>query len=246
MERTRAVLVLAATIGIIAFNWMAAAGRVNGITPGEVSAKYPTVITPAGYAFSIWSLIYAGLLAFSIYQLLPRNVERFTPIRSLYILSCALNCAWVFFWHSEQIAICLAIIAALFVVLLLINRKVSTPESNLEAVVVRFPFGIYLGWVTAATLVNFAVFLVDANVDLGSGSSAFGAALVLIAAGFAVLARVQWAYYFAPLAIAWALTAIAVEQSGKTLIVSAAAVGVIACLIASLTFIFSLKSSSNE
>ena len=246
IDRTRAFLVLAATIGTIAFNWMAAAGRVNGVTPSEVSAKYPTIVTPAGYAFSIWSLIYLGLVAFSIYQLLPRNVERFAPVRSLYILSCALNCAWIFFWHSDQIAICLAIVAALFVVLLLINRKVSRPESNIEALAVKAPFGIYLGWLTAATLVNFAIFLVYANVDLGSGAQILGAGLILVAAAFGVFVRTRWANYFAPLAIAWALTAIAVEQSGKTLVVAAAAVGVIACLIASLSFVFDLKSSTNE
>ena len=43
----------------------------------------------------------------------------------------------------------------------------------------------------------------------------------------------------------WALTAIAVMQSGQTLIVTAAAVGVIACLIASISFVLNLHSSDN-
>ena len=64
-DKFRAALVLAATLGTIAFNWLAAVGRIGGVTPDEVSAKFPTPITPAGYAFSIWSLIYVGLLVFS-------------------------------------------------------------------------------------------------------------------------------------------------------------------------------------
>lgn len=246
IDRIRAWLVMAATIGTIAFNWMAATGRVNGVLPSEISDKYPTVITPAGYAFSIWSLIYLGLVVFTIYQLLPRNIDRFRTVRSLYIFTAALNCAWIFFWHSDQIGICLAIIAALFVILVWINARVRETGSALESLMVKGPFGIYLGWVTAAMLVNFAVFLVYADVDLGDSAHLAGAAIALAAAAFGVFARVRFTNYFAPAAVAWALTAIAVKQSGKTLIVAAAAVGVVACLIAAFSFVLNLKSSNNE
>ena len=158
-EKLRAILVLAATIGTIAFNWLAASGYVNGVTPGMISDKYPTMVTPAGYAFAIWSLIYLGVTAFSIYQLLPANLERFSSIRSLYIMSCALNCAWIYFWHHDQIPISLAVIAGLLIVLLLIVAKLREFDSFSDSAIVKLPFGIYAGWVTAATLVNFAVLL---------------------------------------------------------------------------------------
>lgn len=246
IDRFRAVLVLAATLGVIAFNGLASAGYVQGTTPAEISDKYSTIITPAGYAFTIWSLIYLGLLAFSIYQLVPQNIERFRPIRSAYIFSCVLNCAWIFFWHSEQIAVCLGIIALLFAVLIYINAKVRYADSNLERLLVKAPFGLYVGWLAAATLVNFAVLLVYLNIEAGRSSVVLGAGLILLAAAFGVFARVAFTNYLAPLAVAWALTAIAVKQSGTTLVVSAAAVGVVACLIAALSFVMNLKSSSNE
>src|SRR5690242_11772592 len=75
IERIRSVLVLLATSATIAFNWMSAVGYVNGTTPAMISAKYPTIVTPAGYAFAIWSLIYFGLIAFSIYQVLPSQID---------------------------------------------------------------------------------------------------------------------------------------------------------------------------
>lgn len=245
IDRARAFLVLAATVGTIAFNWLAAVGYVNGVTPGEVSDRYPTAITPAGYAFSIWSLIYIGLVAFSIYQLLPANLARFRHIRSLYIFSCALNCAWIFFFHGEQIVICFAIIFALLVVLVFINLRVRDTESNADSWLVKGTFGVYLGWVTAATLVNFAIVLVYLGNDLGR-SRFLGAFLVLLAAAFGVVARLRLLNYLTPLAVAWALTAIAVKQSGQTLIVASAAAGVVVCLIAAFSVIFSLKSSTNE
>ncbi len=245
-DRVRAVLVLAATVGTIAFNWIAAAGYVNGVTPAEISDKYPTVITPAGYAFSIWSLIYLGLICFSIFQLLPANLTRLRGFRSPYILSCALNCAWIFFWHSDQIAISFVIIAAMLATLIVINIKASRLESLKDSIVVKIPFGLYVGWLSAATLVNFAILLIYLKIETESISSLLGVILIFLAAGFGIFMRVSFSNFVAPFAVAWALTAIAVKQSGNTLIVSAAAVGVIACLIAALSFVIGLPSSNTR
>lgn len=246
IQYVRAFLVLFATVGTIAFNVIAAAGMVNGVTPAEISNSYPTVITPAGYAFSIWSLIYLGLISFSIYQLLPAKIPRLSSIRTLFILSCLLNCGWIYFWHHRQIAACFAIITILCIVLVLIIRRIPVSEGIIESIAVRAPFGIYLGWVSAAAIVNFAILLAHLNIDVGSSQGPLGATLILVATGLALLYRFVLRDHLAPLAIAWALTAIAVKQSGNTAVVSAAAVGVIACLIASLSFIVNLPSSHNE
>lgn len=241
-DRFRSFLVPLATVGTIAFNWLAAMGRIGGVTPAEISDKYPTPITPAGYAFSIWSLIYLGMIAFSVYQLLPANAAKFRSVRSLYILTCALNCGWIFMWHSDQIAICSVLIFLLAVCLFLINlnlRKTSGPGEYWFA---KAPFGIYFGWVTAATLVNFAILLVSLDVPV---STWLGVGLILLAAALGVIIRIRLVNYLYPLAIAWALTAIGVKQSGQTLIVAAAAVGTVACLIATLSFVVNLPSTDN-
>lgn len=242
-DRMRSILVLAATVGVIAFNWLAAAGRLGSDT-AAISAKYPTLLTPAGYAFSIWSLIDLGLIAFSVYQLLPANLARFRAIRSFYIFSCALNCAWLYFWHLDQIVICFVVIIALWATLGIISYQLRNPESLRDTWAAKAPFGIYFGWITAAMLVNFAIMLKYLKVDFSpSAESALAISLILIAAAFAILVRIKLTNYFYPLAIAWALTAIAVKQSGQTLIVTAAALGVIACLIAALSFVMNLNSS---
>jgi uncharacterized membrane protein len=189
-------------------------------------------------------LIYLGLIAFSVYQLLPANLARFRAIRSFYIYSAALNCAWLYFWHRDQIVICLVVIAALWAILGIISYQVRDAESQGDIWAAKAPFGIYFGWVTAAMLVNFMILLKSLKVGLSpSAESALAIALILISAGVAVLVRIKLTNYFYPLAIAWALTAIAVQQSGHTLIVAAAAIGVVACLIASLSFVMNLNSS---
>ena len=243
-ERIRSFLVLAATVGVIVFNWLAATGRLGSDT-AAVSAKYATLLTPAGYAFSIWSLIYLGLIAFSIYQLLPANLSRFRAVRSFYIFSCALNCAWLYFWDREQIVLCFAIILALSVTLFVICYQLRQPESLRDTWMAKEPFGLYLGWVSAATLVNFSIMLKFLGIAI-SAETLLAVVMILFAAAFAILIRVKLTTYLSPLAVAWALTAIAVKQSGHTAVVAAAAAGVIACLIASLSFVMNLHSSTSE
>src|ERR1044072_740542 len=101
-ERLKQILVLVATAGMIFVNWMAGKGFINNVSTGEISDKFQTLTTPAGYAFAIWGLIYLGLTAFGIYQILPANAARFRPVRSIYILSCVLNCAWIYGWDYER------------------------------------------------------------------------------------------------------------------------------------------------
>lgn len=243
-NKLQPILVITATIGMIIFNYLAATGILGGIDPGAISDKYATRITPAGYAFAIWSLIYIGMIAFSIYQILPKNIERLGSFRRIYILSCVANCAWLYFWHQEAVVVCLGIISILLGTLAIINVKLKTTESNADFWLMKFPFGIYFGWVTAATILNATIALVSLKVQLPASTVSYIAAgLILTAATLGVIIRLKLKNYFYPLAIAWALTAIAVKQSGQTLIVVSAAFGVIACLIAAVSFVMDMKST---
>lgn len=238
-------MVVIATLGTLAFNWLAAVGYVNGVTPAAISDKYPTIITPAGYAFSIWSLIYLGLIAFTVYQVLPAQAERFRNFRTVYILSCVLNCGWIYFWHREAIAVCLLLIVALWASLLMLNIYARDSRNMTETWVVKAPFGIYFGWVTAASLVNTAVLLVYMDSPLGM-SSLFGCIMILIAAIIAVIVTLKLRNFMFPLAVAWAVTAIAVKQSGQTAIVVSAVLALVICLIAALSFVMGQKSAARE
>ena len=246
VDTFRSVLVAAATVGVIAFNYIAATGRLNGVDTGAISDKYPSPITPAGYAFSIWSLIYFGLIAFSIWQLLPANRARFANIRSFYILSCALNCGWLYMWHSEQVALCSLLLFLLAASLFFINLYLKRTDGAGDYWFVKAPFGIYFGWVTAATLVNFSVMLVYWRIDLSPNAwLGLSIALLLLAGALGVLFRIRLNNYLYPLAIAWALAAIGVKQSGNTLVVATTAAGTVACLIACLSFVLSMPSRDN-
>ncbi|MCA9929302.1 MAG: hypothetical protein KC419_12510, partial [Anaerolineales bacterium] len=59
-----------AFIVVLSVNVLSNALPLNGRTAGEISDALPSYFTPAGYTFSIWLLIYIGLLGFIIYQAL--------------------------------------------------------------------------------------------------------------------------------------------------------------------------------
>ena len=247
MERTKQILVIIATAGMILLNYLAATGVLGGIDTGAVSDKYATNITPAGYAFAIWSLIYLGMIAFSIRQALPSNREKFKDLRLIYIISCVANGLWLYVWSQEAIVVCLGIILVLLACLAAINGKLKNDETNADYWLVKVPFGIYFGWVTAATILNATIALVYLDVN-ASETTAYilGAILIFTAAALGVLIRFTLKNYFYPLAIAWALTAIAVKQSGQTIIVVSCAFAVIVCLVAAISFVMEMNHKSYE
>jgi benzodiazapine receptor len=242
-DRLRSILVILATVATIGFNALAATGYINGITPAEISDRFPTIITPAGYAFSIWSLIYVGLLAFSVYQTLSANLERFSRVRTLYIASCVLNCAWIYFWHHAYIGVCAVLIIALAIVLIAITSMYKVAVSMTEALIVKATFGLYAGWVTVASIVNIAVYLKSIGSPTAT-SETVGVLAVIIATAASIAVTWKLANYLYPVAVAWALTAIAVNQSGKTAIVIACACGVIICLLLAISFVLAMPSTA--
>ena len=246
-DKLQQFLVIVATVGMIILNWLAKVGILGGIETGAISDKYPTHITPAGFAFAIWGLIYLGMLAFSIYQALPSNAGKYRDVRRIYILSCVANGAWLYTWSQEMMIVSLGIIVVLLISLALINIKLPVSETKGEYWLTKFPFGLYFGWVTAATILNATITLISLGIDFPETTTILiGAALMLIAAALGALVRWKLKNYFYPLAVAWALTAIAVKQSGQTLIVTACAIGVIICLVAAISFVMEMPSSESR
>jgi benzodiazapine receptor len=248
-ERVRSFLVLLATLGTIAFNWLATTGAINGSTPAEISAKYPTLVTPADWAFTIWSLIYLCLLAFCVYQLLPSQIERLRPIRSIYIVSCVLNCAWIYLWQYEVIVGCFAAILILWLVLLVISAKLKGVSGLglAETWFLYAPFGLYFGWVTVAALVNFAVVLLYlGRMPEGNSALALTSGLLILGAVIGVLVRIKFRNFFFPIPIAWAATGIAVKNSSETTIVVVSALVLVTALVTAGSVVTALKDSTSE
>lgn len=166
-EKWLSLLNIIGFILVITLNGLANALPINGRNTGELSALYPNLFVPAGYVFSIWGLIYLGLLIFIILQ--ARGLFQSGPLRSpaaaslgpWFFLSCLANAGWILAWHYEKVLLSLGIMLLILFSLIQIyqitkgNARLSLGE--------RLPFSIYLGWICIATIANTTAFLVDVN-----------------------------------------------------------------------------------
>ena len=77
----------------------------NGVAEG--SNRNPVLITPAGYTFAIWGLIFIATIAFAIYQAVPSQREnpRFRRIGYWYTLGNLLCAAWDLVFPRNLIAL---------------------------------------------------------------------------------------------------------------------------------------------
>ena len=155
-------LIPLAVAGVIGFNGIAQWLPLNGRSTGEISDDYQVYITPAGYVFAIWSLIYAGLIAFAVYRARTAAPnERLDALTAPFLVSCAANVGWLAFWHygfvGTSLVAMLVLLGSLIVVYARLRR--APLQSDVERWCVDRPFSVYLGWVTIATLVNLSVVL---------------------------------------------------------------------------------------
>jgi hypothetical protein len=220
--RPVAVLAAATYLVMVSVNVLANTLPINGVRTGDVSDSYPSLITPAGYAFSIWSLIYLLLALHVLYQLGlfradPPSSDRTALLRTVAIsfsISSVANTAWVFAWHYDVIWLSVLLIVAILVCLAVISRAVASANLTMrEWAFVGVPFGVYFGWTTVATVANITVFLVSLDWDGFGLDESTWAVIVLIATmtiGTTTMLRNRDLAYGAVLV--WAYTAILVRQ----------------------------------
>ncbi len=159
--------ILAALIyaAMVAVNFLANALPIGGRDTGEISDAYPNLFAPAGYAFSIWGLIYLLLAGYAIFQFTKtgRNKEDLIKkINPLFIATSLANIAWIFAWHYDHIGLSVVIIAILLILLIKIADILRAEKfTSQEKLFISVPFSVYFGWITVATIANITVFLVS-------------------------------------------------------------------------------------
>lgn len=201
---------------------------IGGKTTADISNLNPTLITPAGYVFAIWGVIYILLGVFVIFQELPSEKDRSFQSRIgwLFVLSSVLNITWLFLWQNEILSLSVVIMFLLLSSLIAIYLRLNIGKNSApmrEKLAVHMPFSVYLGWITIATIANVGAFLVSVNWDGFGISQETWAILIIVVALLITLAvivtRKDVAY---ALVIVWALAGIAVNQIANQNIVATA------------------------
>lgn len=215
-------LVTVTFLAMITMNVLANALPLNGRNTGEVSNAYPSLFTPAGVTFLIWTLIYLLLGAHVLYQLglfrdgpeTPAQSALLNRVGVLFSISSLANTAWVFAWHFDYIALSAVLTTVILVCLALIS--ITLRDANLvgrQRWLVGLPFSVYFGWATVATVANFTVLLVKYKWDgFGLAPSTWAVIIVLVAMtiGTVTMLRNRDAAY--GLVLIWAFGGILLRQ----------------------------------
>lgn len=237
---TRQITVAAsAVIAIIgSFVGSGAAGGtpIQEASGGALSAT-ATPIAPDVPAFSIWSIIYLGLIVYAVWQFLPRqsSAERHRKLGYWVAASLLLNAAWILSVQFDQLWLSLPVIVALLAVLVraFLLCRAFPPTGTLDAVITDGTLGLYLGWVSIATAANATAVLVASGfTGFGLSADVWAVIVLAVAALVGVLLAVRGKGRIAPaLSLSWGLAWVAVGRLTGELISVPAGVAAIAAVV---------------
>ena len=201
----------------ITFNGLSASGNSKFYSSNQVnlSAKYELDTTPAGWTFSIWSVIYLFIsvtLVFYIITILKKRPGNgyiyLNPVVAspsycfFYGTNLLLNVGWTFLWDWELLlasfcALCGVAITNIIALLLLIRNietkdhilKQQQPKLYWTYMIMAFNgHGIYCTWTIIASTLNFTIFLrYEQDFDMQTVVDANLALLLVITSGWAII-----------------------------------------------------------
>lgn len=218
---------------------------VQNSSDGVLTAD-ATLLAPAGTAFSIWSVIYLGLIGWTMWQW-RTSVAATARHRAIAVPAMGtmlLNAAWILVtqvgWIWVSVLVIVALLAACAWTLVGIHDNPSEVDeaSALGRILTDGTFGLYLGWTSVATCANIAA------AGVASGAPATGTmptvlavmVLALVVVVAALMARRFGSRAALASAMAWGLGWIAYGRLTDE--PASQVVGVVAAVAAVLVFVF--------
>lgn len=238
--------VMAAIVGAFYGSGAAGGTPVQDAAQGRLGAD-GTLLAPGTGAFSIWSLVYAGLAVYAIWQLTHRARRSSTQrsLRPLAAASAILNALWLgvvqLNWLGFSVVVMLVLLLVLIrIFMLMAKRPMASPA---ERWIMWLTFGPYLGWVSVAAVANIAAWL--ASLGLGRDASWIEPAAIGLCAVAALIGAATVVYsrghVSVALAMIWGIAWIGVGRSDGGLTSSAAAIG--AFVSAGLLLVFAAAAA---
>lgn len=201
-----------AVIYLIGFSVMIFLNYWSAVNVGIVADENQAVIQPAGFAFSIWGLIYILLFIWIIKVFFSETGA--VTVKRLHIwplINFLLNGLWILVFTAGWILLSSAVIILLLVTLIKMYTETSNQDYHWFD---RLPFSVYFGWVTAASVVNIFTLLVSYNQEmfLGIPEISWTLLAVLLITVLTVYIGFQFRDWLYPLVIVWTYSGIYIEN----------------------------------
>ncbi len=190
-----------------------------GSQVGQVANQDPALIQPAGYAFSIWGLIYLLLFVWIIkgFFTFEPKANLYKELKYILPLNFVLNSIWIVTFTQQMILGSTIVILLLLFSLVWIYRKVHQhPASNTWDYA---PFSIYTGWVSLASIVNIFTYVERSEmlsfIGLGEVGWTLAAIIGISLVAISLLLLQRDTLY--PLVLIWTFIAILINVQQNTL-----------------------------
>ena len=213
----RSLAVLAAVVAAIAIPAVQMTQHI-GLSAAEFSGQGDQTLRAAGYAFSIWGLIYVGLAAYAIYQIATaRETPTLRAVAWPSVVAVAGCGAWILAsaFNQQWLSVAIIVISAATMVMGLMRARADAPSPAFrDRLLIVWPLALLAGWLTIASAINILTVLTAQGI-IGPDLTwaVIGVAAVLLVGGF-VAWRLRLAVYLVP--IIWGLAGVYVaEQADK-------------------------------
>ena len=218
----RILLMTLAFLAVVTLNALANILPLNGQTTGDISNRLPVLFTPAGYVFSIWSVIYILLAAWIIGFWVRRKKGELPSykVTLFFTLSSAFNIIWLLLWHYEFFTWTIAAMAGYLISLIALYLQYSNDDRSWTG---RLPISVNMGWISVATIANVSYVLTFYNWG-GWGLSDQLWVVIMLTVGTALALHIRFHHYDIPYALVfiWAYIGIAVKHGTDELLVTTA------------------------
>jgi translocator protein len=250
-NRILVFLNILALAGVLTINALANILPINGMNTGELSALYPSLFTPAGFTFSIWSVIYLLLIGFVIKQHSISGNTYFAELSLWFLLSCVANASWILAWHYQflfaSVLIMILLLFSLSKIFLLLQR--ADLKTLSEKLLIKLPFIFYLSWICVATIANVSALLVSLSLTGGFlSATTWTITMISIASVLGIFIAERFREPVFLLVLIWAFFGIYSKWTGteNNSIAATALAELILLAILFFVFQFGLKKKSTE
>ena len=224
-------IVLAATFNLV-LNGLAGAGLLFGVQTGAVSDGAPTPITPAGWAFGVWGVIFAGIAVFAVWQALPgQRGGRYDRLAAPFVAANVLNGLWQVPWLLERFGTAAVVIAGILGSLVWLYVVLDRMElRGVERWTLGVPASLWLAWLSVAAPLNWTVWL--RSLGWTPDSVIWPVAVVLAVAGGGGWLLSRTGDLAVAAVLGWAFAAIALNGTAGLALQGATAVAGVVVLVA--------------
>ena len=209
---------LAAYVLNVAVTYIVGLGFLDLPSNGELSLKYQTLVTPVGWAFAIWGIIFtlqAIWIVIPLFASQQRHTAWITAVGYNYVYVCLAQAAWTLTFTNERIGLsCISMLLIFFFLIRLVRSLLPLAEHyTIRQYTLRVaPFTIHMAWILAATFVNLNVYLVEQKVvSVVQFYAAVTSLLLLFATALDFLWRRGGTDTVVPAVLSWPLLGIYVE-----------------------------------